>query len=150
MQLAFQSYWLGGGLAGVLLASLLPGQIGGLEFALCALFVTLTLDAARWQKHISSVILAGHSFALAVLAVPAVFIITFGLRALPFAALKTLRESRLVKVLAWWMPAGIVGILAASTLRSTIAADPTPSSTISMAAGTCTLTKRRLLVSATI
>jgi branched-subunit amino acid transport protein AzlD len=53
-----------------------------------------------------------------------VFIITFGLRALPFAALKTLRQSTPVKDLSWWMPVGILGILAASTLRSTIAADP--------------------------
>jgi 4-azaleucine resistance transporter AzlC len=59
MQLAFQNYWVSGGLAGVLLASLLPGHIGRLEFALCALFVTLTLDAARSQKHIPSVLLAG-------------------------------------------------------------------------------------------
>ncbi|MBT2522585.1 AzlC family ABC transporter permease [Arthrobacter sp. ISL-28] len=70
MQLAFQSFWVGGGLAGILVASLIPGHIEGLEFALCALFVTLTLDAARSRKHIPSVLLAGLSFALAVLAVP--------------------------------------------------------------------------------
>ncbi|MDR6688682.1 4-azaleucine resistance transporter AzlC [Arthrobacter sp. 1088] len=70
MQLAFQSYWVGGGLAGVLLAALLPGHIQGLEFALCALFVTLTLDAAESHKHIPSVLLAGLSFTVSLLLVP--------------------------------------------------------------------------------
>jgi len=36
MQAACQIYWVGGGLAGVLIAGLLPGPIKGLEFALCA------------------------------------------------------------------------------------------------------------------
>ena len=70
MQLAFQSYWVGGGLTGILVASLIPAHIEGLEFALCALFITLTLDAARSRKHIPSVLLAGLSFVVAVLAVP--------------------------------------------------------------------------------
>jgi len=60
-------------------------------------------------------------YLLAVLAVT--FAITFGLRALPFAALSSLRNSGLVRKLSLWMPAGILGILAASTLRSTISAD---------------------------
>ncbi|WP_010525437.1 AzlC family ABC transporter permease [Nesterenkonia sp. F] len=47
LQLAFHTYWIGGGLAGVALAHLLPGPIEGLEFALCALFITLTLDSCR-------------------------------------------------------------------------------------------------------
>ncbi|MGW4928824.1 branched-chain amino acid transporter permease [Agromyces sp. NPDC004153] len=51
-----------------------------------------------------------------------VFAITLALRALPFAALKPLRESELVRTLSVWMPAGILAILAASTLRGTIAA----------------------------
>jgi len=70
MQLAFQSYWVGGGLTGVMVASLLPGSIHGLEFALCALFVTLTLDAARTRKQVPSILLAGMSFGLAVLVFP--------------------------------------------------------------------------------
>lgn len=70
MQLAFQSYWVGGGLTGVMVASLLPGPIHGLEFALCALFVTLTLDAARTRKQVPSILLAGMSFGLAVLVFP--------------------------------------------------------------------------------
>ncbi|MEW1819186.1 hypothetical protein AB0323_00060 [Arthrobacter sp. NPDC080031] len=45
MQAAFHCYWIGGGLTGVLLGSLMPGPVKGLDFALCALFVTLTVDA---------------------------------------------------------------------------------------------------------
>jgi branched-subunit amino acid transport protein AzlD len=51
-----------------------------------------------------------------------VFAITLALRALPFAALKPLRESELVRTLSVWMPAGILAILAASALRGTILA----------------------------
>ena len=46
------------------------------------------------------------------------FVITFALRALPFAFLKPLRESRFVKLMSVWMPAGVLVILAAMTLRS--------------------------------
>lgn len=53
-----------------------------------------------------------------------VFVITLGLSALPFAVLNRLQDSPLVKVLALWMPAGVLGILAASTLQSTIHAEP--------------------------
>ncbi|MCA4134753.1 branched-chain amino acid transporter permease [Arthrobacter sp. M4] len=62
-----------------------------------------------------------------------VFVITFALRAVPFAALKALRDSTLVKVLSVWMPVGILGILAASTLRGTIIADP-PSASLAVVA----------------
>lgn len=58
-------------------------------------------------------------YLLAVLAV--VFAITFALRAAPFAVLGRLRESRLVGSLAAWMPAGVLLILAASTLRGSAA-----------------------------
>lgn len=70
MQLAFHSYWVGGGLTGVVVAAMLPGPIRGLDFALCALFVTLTLDAARTHKQIPSVLLAGLSFGAATLVLP--------------------------------------------------------------------------------
>ena len=53
-----------------------------------------------------------------------VFVIDLALRAVPFAALGALRESVLVRRFAVWMPVGILAILAASTLRGTIAADP--------------------------
>ena len=44
-------------------------------------------------------------------------LITFALRALPFAALKRLRKSRFVQSLGRWMPAGILLILAVVVLR---------------------------------
>ncbi|APX03993.1 AzlC family ABC transporter permease [Arthrobacter sp. QXT-31] len=70
MQAAFHCYWLGGGLTGVLVGSLMPGPVKGLDFALCALFVTLTLDAARTRQHLPSFLLAGLSFAVAAVLLP--------------------------------------------------------------------------------
>lgn len=52
-----------------------------------------------------------------------VFAITFALRALPFAVLGPLRQSRFVVTMAAWMPAGILAVLAAATLQSTIDLD---------------------------
>jgi 4-azaleucine resistance transporter AzlC len=66
MQVACQIYWVGGGLVGVLLARLLPGPIKGLEFALCALFTVLTLDAFRSRREIPSVLLAGAGIGIGV------------------------------------------------------------------------------------
>lgn len=70
MQLAFQSYWVGGGLVGVAIASFLPARIEGLEFALCALFITLTLDACRSRREVPSLLLAGLALGLALVLVP--------------------------------------------------------------------------------
>ncbi|MDO5618496.1 AzlC family ABC transporter permease [Kocuria sp.] len=70
MQISFQLYWITGGLLGVAAGSLLPAPIQGLEFALCALFITLTLDALRSREHVPSLILAGLSFTVAYLVVP--------------------------------------------------------------------------------
>lgn len=70
MQAAFHSYWVGGGLVGVALASFLPGTIEGLEFALCALFITLTLDACRSRKQVPSLVLAGLSLGVSLVMVP--------------------------------------------------------------------------------
>ena len=70
MQAAFQIYWVGGGLTGVLLGSMLPARIEGLEFALCALFVTLTLDACRSRDGVPSLLLAALSFSIAVVVAP--------------------------------------------------------------------------------
>lgn len=50
-----------------------------------------------------------------------IFVITLSLRAVPFAILKPLRESKIVRALSVWMPVGILAILAAATFRSTIA-----------------------------
>lgn len=70
MQLCFQLYWVGGGLTGVAIASLMPGPIDGLEFALCALFITLTLDAARTRRDVPSLLLAALAFAVAITVAP--------------------------------------------------------------------------------
>ncbi|PRI11331.1 branched-chain amino acid transporter AzlD [Leucobacter massiliensis] len=51
-------------------------------------------------------------------------LITFGLRALPFAILKPLRRSRLVQRLGIWMPAGLLCILVIAVLRDEILARP--------------------------
>ena len=72
MQVACEIYWVGGGLVGVLIASLLPGPIKGLEFALCALFTVLTLDAFRSRRQIPSVMLAGASIGVALVVAPGV------------------------------------------------------------------------------
>lgn len=52
-------------------------------------------------------------YVFAVLAV--MFVITFSLRALPFALLKPLRESQFVLTMAVWMPVGVLAVLAAVT-----------------------------------
>lgn len=70
MQIAFHSYWIGGGLVGLAIAGLLPGPVVGLEFALCALFLTLTLDACRTGKQVPSLLMAGASFAFATVLTP--------------------------------------------------------------------------------
>lgn len=69
-QLFMQAYWVGGGLVGVALASLLPEPIEGFEFALCSLFIVMTLDAARSRREVPSVVLAGLSVTVAMLTVP--------------------------------------------------------------------------------
>jgi branched-subunit amino acid transport protein AzlD len=51
------------------------------------------------------------------------FAITLGLRALPFVALKKLRESEFVEAMATWMPAGILFILALATLQGSATED---------------------------
>jgi branched-subunit amino acid transport protein AzlD len=53
-----------------------------------------------------------------------VFTVTLALRAVPFAALRTLRNSAVVQRLSVSMPVGILAILAVTALRGTIAAEP--------------------------
>ncbi|MDO4259318.1 MAG: AzlD domain-containing protein [Actinomycetaceae bacterium] len=55
-------------------------------------------------------------YLLAILAI--VFVIDFALRALPFALLQPLRESRFIRDMGQWMPAGILLILAVVTFHS--------------------------------
>ncbi|MEV0200989.1 AzlC family ABC transporter permease [Nonomuraea sp. NPDC050691] len=76
MQLASQSYWVGGGLVGIAIGWALPAPIKGLEFALCALFTVLTLDAFRSRDDIPSVVLAGASVTLALVLTPSVALFT--------------------------------------------------------------------------
>ena len=70
MQVTFHLTWLLSGLVGVLAGSLIPTQIAGLDFALTALFITLTLDAARTWRELPSILLAGASFAVAMVVAP--------------------------------------------------------------------------------
>ncbi|MDF2706521.1 MAG: branched chain amino acid exporter, large subunit [Nonomuraea muscovyensis] len=76
MQVACQTYWVGGGLVGVAVGAALPAPIKGLEFALCALFTVLTLDAFRTRGEIPSVLLAGASVTVALLLTPDVAMFT--------------------------------------------------------------------------
>ncbi len=70
MQAALQVYWVGGGLIGVAFSLVIPGQIRGLDFALCALFITLALDACRTKAQLPSLLLGVVSFAIALYVVP--------------------------------------------------------------------------------
>ncbi|MGO1489280.1 MAG: AzlC family ABC transporter permease [Arachnia sp.] len=70
MQMALQLYWVAGGLIGVLLASVIDAPIEGLGFALCALFITLALDAYRSRSQRLPVLMAAAGFTLAVLVAP--------------------------------------------------------------------------------
>ncbi|MBO1900988.1 AzlC family ABC transporter permease [Leucobacter weissii] len=69
-QFLMQAYWVAGGIVGVILASVLPEPIEGFEFALVALFIVMTLDAARSKREVPSVVLAGLSVAIAMIAFP--------------------------------------------------------------------------------
>lgn len=76
MQLLLQSAWVASGLVGVLLGSLIPGTIPGLDFALCAMFIVLALDAARTRAEVPSLLLAGLAMVLARFAAPEQWLIT--------------------------------------------------------------------------
>lgn len=70
MQVTYLATWVASGLIGVLAGSFIPAQIQGLDFALTALFITLTLDSIRSLKDIPSVVLAAGSFLIAMLVWP--------------------------------------------------------------------------------
>lgn len=65
----------------------------------------------------------------------AVLAIVFALRAVPFAVLRTLRDSVMVQKLATWMPLGILAILATAALHATLtdAPDATPYALLAVA-----------------
>ena len=70
MQIACHAYWVGGGLVGVAIASALPAPLEGFEFALCSLFIVMTLDAFRSKRELPSVLLAGLAATVAMLVAP--------------------------------------------------------------------------------
>lgn len=70
MQISMQLYWVGGGIVGVLVAWAIPGTIEGLDFALLALFITLTLDAVRTREQLPSLIIATLAFFAALCIAP--------------------------------------------------------------------------------
>ena len=76
MQIACQTYWVGGGLVGVAVGAALPAPIKGLEFSLCALFVVLTLDALRSSREVPPALLAVASVAVALVLTPKVALFT--------------------------------------------------------------------------
>lgn len=71
MQVLFQATWVVSGLVGAGLGALLPGAIPGLDFALCAMFLTLALDAARTRAEVPSLLLASLAMVLARFLAPA-------------------------------------------------------------------------------
>jgi len=76
MQIACEAYWVGGGLVGVALGAALPAPVKGLEFALCALFTVLTLDAFRSREELPSLLLAGASVTVALVLTPGMAMFT--------------------------------------------------------------------------
>ena len=58
MQLAMHGYWVGGGIVGALLGSVLPSSLKGLEFALVGLFIVLAVDACRARRDLPGGLLA--------------------------------------------------------------------------------------------
>ncbi|MDO5634143.1 MAG: AzlC family ABC transporter permease [Micrococcus sp.] len=83
MQVALHLYWVLGGVAGVLIAGLLPGPVQGLEFALVALFIVLALDAVRSRAQLPLVALALVAVGVALWLVPGqVLVVAFTLYAI--------------------------------------------------------------------
>ena len=70
MQIACQTYWVGGGFVGIAIGAALPAPIKGLEFALCALFTVLTLDAWRGRREAPTALLDAASVAAALVLAP--------------------------------------------------------------------------------
>ncbi|GAA2832852.1 AzlC family ABC transporter permease [Nonomuraea rubra] len=70
MQALCQAYWVGGATAGALAGALVPVTLHGLDFALTALFVVLTIDAWRDRRDLPTPLLAAASFAAAALLTP--------------------------------------------------------------------------------
>ncbi|WP_022868932.1 AzlC family ABC transporter permease [Schaalia vaccimaxillae] len=65
MQVTFQATWVISGIIGVAAGSLIPEPIAGLDFALCAMFITLALDAARTLDRVPSVVMGAAAYLIA-------------------------------------------------------------------------------------
>ena len=76
MQLFLQGLWMCSGLTGLTLGSLIPASIKGFDFALVAMFIALTLEAARSLSDIPSVLLASLALTLAWFIAPSQWLIT--------------------------------------------------------------------------
>jgi 4-azaleucine resistance transporter AzlC len=58
MQTSMHAYWVGGGIIGALLGSVLPSSLKGLEFALVGLFIVLAVEACRAGRDLPGGLLA--------------------------------------------------------------------------------------------
>ncbi|MCD0451574.1 AzlC family ABC transporter permease [Actinocorallia sp. API 0066] len=76
MQALCQLYWVAGATLGALAGGLVPAALHGLEFALTALFVVLTLDAWRARRDPPVPLLAAASFAVAAALTPGTPLLT--------------------------------------------------------------------------
>ena len=70
MQLSMHGYWVGGGIAGALLGSVLPSTLEGLEFALVGLFIVLAVEACRAGRDLPGGLLAVACAVCAALVAP--------------------------------------------------------------------------------
>ena len=70
MQVLMHAYWVGGGIVGAVLGSIVPGALTGLEFALVALFIVLAVDAGRAGRDLRGGLLAVACARCAALAAP--------------------------------------------------------------------------------
>ncbi|MDC4233979.1 AzlC family ABC transporter permease [Actinomyces sp. B33] len=70
MQVTFQVTWVVSGMVGVAAGAMIPETIEGLDFALCAMFITLALDAARGVESVPSVLMGGASYLVALAIMP--------------------------------------------------------------------------------
>jgi 4-azaleucine resistance transporter AzlC len=69
MQVSMHGYWVGGGIVGALLGSVVP-TLAGLDFALVGLFVVLAVDACRSGRDLAGALLAVLSAVTAGLVAP--------------------------------------------------------------------------------
>lgn len=80
IQVLCQLYWVLGGITGALVGSLIPSQVVGLDFALTALFVVLTIDAFRVVRDVPTPVLALVCALTALLVAPgAMLVVAMGL-----------------------------------------------------------------------